>query len=121
MRPHAPSGAGSWGVFAVCEYLALTRLLHAAGGWPVPVITVALGLIFLAAAPLVLIDPEGIYAALLRPSLIALWLSQLVVFAVYPRFARRTGRRTTPAWTLSLIAGGLAAYGLWLAISQAGS
>jgi hypothetical protein len=43
------------------------------------------------------------------------------VFAVYPRFARRTGRRMAPAWALSLVAGGLAGYGLWLAISQSGS
>jgi hypothetical protein len=105
----------------LCEYLALTRLVHAIGGWPVPLIAAAMGVLFLAAAPVVLIDPQGIYTALVRPSLIALWLSQLIVFAVYPRFARRTGRRMAPAWALSLVAGGLAGYGLWLAISQSGS
>jgi hypothetical protein len=103
------------------EYVALTRLLHAVGRWPIPVVTAGLGLAFLVAAPLVLIDPEGIYTALVRPSLIALWLSQLMVFAVYPRFARRTGRRMAPAWMLSLVASGLAGYGLWVAITQSGS
>jgi hypothetical protein len=105
----------------LCEYLALTRLLHAVSSWRISAITVALGAAFVAAAPLVLIDPQGVYTTLARPSLVALWLSQLVVFAVYPRFARGTGRRLLPAWTLSLIAGGLAIYGLWTALTLAGS
>jgi hypothetical protein len=105
----------------LCEYLALTRLLHAIGSWRISAVTVGLGVVFVAAAPLTLIDPQGVYSALLRPSLVALWLSQLVVFAVYPRLARRTGRRMLPAWTLSLIAGGLAIYGLWTAVTQSGS
>ncbi len=105
----------------LCEYLALTRLLHAIGSWPVSRVTIVLGVGFLVAAPLVLIDPEGIYTALVRPSLVALWLSQLIVFAVYPRFARRTGRGVVPAWGLTLVAGGLAGYGLWLALTQSGS
>ena len=105
----------------LCEYLALTRLLHAVGSWRIPAITVVLGVVFVVAAPLILIDPQGIYTSLLRPSLIALWLSQLMVFAVYPRFARAAGGRRLPAWTLSLIAGGLAAYGLWTAATQSGS
>jgi amino acid transporter len=105
----------------LCEYLALTRLLHAVGSWPVSRVTIALGVAFLAAAPLSLVDPEGFYTTLVRPSLVALWLSQLIVFAVYPRFARRTGRRMAPAWTLSAIASGLAAYGLWIALTQSGS
>jgi hypothetical protein len=105
----------------LCEYLALTRLLHAVGSWRISVIRVGLGAAFVAAAPLTLIDPQGIYSALVRPSLVALWLSQLVVFGVSPRFARGTGRRILPASTLSLIAGGLAMYGLWTALTQSGS
>ena len=45
------------------------------------------------AAPLMLIDPQGLYNALSTPSLVALWLSQLIVFAVYPLFARAHGQR----------------------------
>jgi amino acid transporter len=105
----------------LCEYLALTRLLHAISSWPVPGVAFALGLVFVAVAPLTLIDPQGFYTALLRPSLAALWLSQLIVFAVYPRFARRTGRRMAPALTLSVIASGLAGYGFWVALTQSGS
>jgi hypothetical protein len=68
-----------------------------------------------------LIDPDGIYDALTRPSLIALWLSQLIVFAVYPRFAHRRGQAIAPAWALSVVACAFAVYGLWNAVHQLGS
>jgi hypothetical protein len=113
--------AASVGGVILAEFLALTRLLSAAGGWPVRKVTLAIGAIVLAAAPLMLIDPDGIYDALTRPSLIALWLSQLIVFAVYPRFAHRRGRPMAPAWTLSVVATAFAVYGLWNAIHQLGS
>jgi hypothetical protein len=71
------------------------------------------------AAPLSLIDPHGFYDALIKPSLVALWLSQLIVFAVYPLFASKHGLRPFPAWTMSLIASSLAIYGLWAALQQA--
>ncbi len=68
-----------------------------------------------------LIDPIGFYNTLAEPSLVALWLSQLIVFAVYPRFASRQGQRAPPAWTLTVIASGLAVYGRWPALHQAAS
>ena len=45
-------------------------------------------------------------------SLVALWLSQLIVFAVYPLFARRRHQRALPAWLLAGAGSGLAIYGL---------
>jgi hypothetical protein len=103
------------------EYLALTRLLNAVGAWPIRKISLALAALMIVAAPLTLIDPEGFYNALLKPSLVALWISQLIVFAVYPRFAARQRRRALPAWTLSLAASGLAIYGLVTALQPTGS
>jgi amino acid transporter len=105
----------------LCEYLALTRLLHAIGGWPTRPIAIAIGAVIVAAAPFSLINPDGFYNALVKPSLIALWLSQLVVFLVFPRFARRHGQPALPAWTMSLFASGLAVYGLWTTLQQAAS
>ena len=102
----------------LCEYLALTRLAHAVSGLRVRPITVAIGAAMVIAAPISLIDPEGFYSALVKPSLVALWISQLIVFAVYPRFATRRGHRAAPAWTLSLIASGLAIYGLWTTLQH---
>jgi amino acid transporter len=102
----------------LCEYLALSRLAHAIGGWRVRPVAIAIGAGMVLAAPLALIDPEGFYNALLEPSLVALWLSQLIVFAVYPRFASRERRRALPAWTLSAIASALAVYGLWTTLQH---
>jgi hypothetical protein len=105
----------------LCEYVALTRLLAAVGGWRPRPIATAVAAIVVLAAPFTLIDPNGLYDALVKPSLIALWLSQLIVFAVYPRFARRHGQRALPAWTLSLGASAFALYGLWSALQSASS
>ena len=108
--------AASIGGVILCEYLALGRLLHAIGGWRLRPVNLAIGLIVIAAAPISLINPDGFYTALIKPSLIALWVSQLIVFLVYPRFALRHGQRLLPAAALSLIATGLVGYGLWTAI-----
>ena len=105
----------------LCEYLALTRLLHAIDEMSVRTIAVAIGVVIVLAAPFSLIDPIGFYNALVKPSLVALWLSQLIVFAVYPLFASKQGQRALPVWALSLIASGLAVYGLWTAVHQAAS
>jgi amino acid transporter len=105
----------------LCEYLALTRLLHALTRSSTRTIAVAIGAVIVLAAPFSLIDPIGFYNTLVEPSLVALWLSQLIVFAVYARFAGKHGQRPMPAWALTLIASGLAVYGLWTAVHQAAS
>jgi len=103
------------------EYVALTRLLHAIGGWGIRPLSVIVAAVMIIAAPLTLIDPQGFYGALVKPSLITLWLSQLIVFAVYPRYAAAQRQRAIPAWTLAFVAGGLAIYGLWTGIQTAAS
>jgi hypothetical protein len=69
-----------------------------------------------ALAPVLLISPQRIYDDLLTPSLFALWLSQLVTLAVYPRFVAKRGGRALPAWALAAGASALAVYGLWVTI-----
>ena len=105
----------------LCEYLALTRLAHAVGGWGTRRIAVAIGAVVVSAAPFSLLDPGGFYDTLLAPSLVALWLSQLIVFAAYPLFAAQRGQRAWPAWALSLGASAFALYGLWTALQPASS
>jgi len=105
----------------LCEYLALTRLVHAIGRWRMRPIAAVIGAGLVLAAPVTLIDPDGFYDSLVKPSLVALWLSQLIVFAVYPLFARKHGQRMLPAWTLSLIASAFAVYGLVSTFQQASS
>jgi amino acid transporter len=103
------------------EYLALSRLLHVLTGRSVRSLVVGLGAALVAVAPVSLIDPDSLYDDLLKPSLIALWLSQLIVFAVYPRFARRHGVRAAPAWALTLVCCAFGVYGLWATLQHATS
>jgi hypothetical protein len=99
------------------EYLALTRLLHHVTGWSLRGVTVAVGVVVLASAPLTLAFPD-LYDHLLKPSLVALWSSQLVVFAVYPRFARRHGGSAVLAWCLAIGASAFAVYGMWATLGH---
>ncbi|MDE3131683.1 MAG: APC family permease [Acidobacteriota bacterium] len=111
----------SIGGVMLAEYFALTRLVHAVTSWRLRPVTLVIAVFVLAAAPLMLINPDGLYSALIQPSLVALWLSQVIVFAVYPRFAQRRGQRLLPACALSLTASGLAIYGLVITLQQATS
>ncbi len=99
------------------EYVALTRLLHHLAGWSLRGGTIAVGVVVLASAPLTLAFPE-LYDQLLKPSLIALWISQLIVFAVYPRFARSHGTAPAAAWGLGLAASAFALYGMWATLGH---
>jgi amino acid transporter len=98
------------------EYLALSRLLIAMTRWSPRAILVGIGVAMIAFAPVILINPDRIYDDLITPSLFALWLSQLIVFAAYPRFAARHGRRPGPAWVLAAASVALAGYGLWTTV-----
>ena len=63
---------------------------------------------FIALDALSPVDPEWFDENLLRPSLIALYLSQLIVFAAYPLYRRRP-----VDVALAAIAFALMAWGLW--------
>jgi hypothetical protein len=105
----------------LCESFALTRLVHAVSRWRIRPITIVIAAGMVLAAPLTLIDPDGFYDTLVKPSLVALWLSQLIVFAVFPLFAIKRRQRVWPACTLSLIASAFAVYGLVTTLQQASS
>jgi len=108
--------AVSIGGLILVEYLALSRLLTAVTAWPLRKIITGLGVAMAAFGPVVLISPDRIYDDLITPSLVALWLSQAIVFAVYPRYAAGQGRRGGPAWVMAAGCVALAGYGLWSAI-----
>jgi hypothetical protein len=98
------------------EYLALSRLTVAVTAWPLRRVVAGIGVIMVAFSPVLLISPDEIYDRLLTPSLFALWLSELVTFAVYPRFVARHGGSMLRAWVLAAGASALAGYGLWVTI-----
>jgi hypothetical protein len=96
----------------LAEYFALSRLIATVTSWRLRPVIVALGAALVLSAPLTLINPDRIYSFLIKPSLIALWLSQLIVFAVYPRFARQQRDRRLPVRALTVVATAFALYGL---------
>ena len=87
-----------------------------AGAWPLRRVLIGIGVIMVAVGPVLLINPDQIYDDLVTPSLFALWLSQLITFAVYPRFIARKGGQVAPAVLLAAGASALAIYGLWTTI-----
>ena len=101
------------------EYVALSRLVHALTGRSLRQITAAVAVALVVTAPISLINPDGFYRDLLKPSLIALWLSQLIVSAVYPRFVSKRGGRRIPAWTLAVVSCAFAVYGMVVTIQHA--
>jgi hypothetical protein len=105
----------------LAEYLALTRLLHAITSIRIRPLAIALGAVMVAVAPFTLINPDGFYGSLIKPSLVALWVSQLIVFLVYPLFAFKRRERLLTAVPLATIASGFAIYGLVTALQQATS
>ena len=98
------------------EFVALTRLLHAMAGVRRQPAEVAVGLLFIGSAALSLLNPDAAYERLLNPSLIALYLSELVVFAVYPRFRQRQGRLRATDVAVAVAASALMLYGLYNAL-----
>jgi hypothetical protein len=102
----------------LAEYIALGRLLHAVTSRSLRGINIAIGAVMVAAAPLTLLNPVRIYDDLVRPSIVALLLSQLIVFAVYPRFAARHRQGKVAVWALTIVATAFTLYGLWTTISQ---
>jgi hypothetical protein len=100
----------------VAEYLALGRLLHWLHGAPLPRVLVWIAGPFVIADAISLVDPETFYDKLLKPSLGALFLSQLLVFLVFPLFRR--GVRWLP---LVAVASGLAVWGFYTLVSGSAS
>lgn len=103
------------GVIAL-EFLALSRLLHAVTTGPVPVISRVLAVVMVAGSAASLVNPVGSYSLLLKPSLVALWLAQLIVFVVYPWFVARKRQVRVRDVALASGASALMLFGLYSTI-----
>ncbi|MGH3508604.1 MAG: hypothetical protein ACRDPI_00050 [Nocardioidaceae bacterium] len=101
------------------EFLALSRLLPVITGRSTGLVVVVLAVLLVAAGPISLINPDAFYDGLLKPSLVALWLSQLVVFLVYPRFAAHRGWNRTINGALALGGSAFAVYGIYATFQHA--
>lgn len=104
--------AGGTLALVVAEYLALARLARWLYAIPLSTSYAFIAIPFLALDAISLVDPGRFYDDLLKPSLGALFVSQLVVFAVFPRF-----RRGPAAVAAAAIASGLAGWGLYTLIA----
>src|SRR5436305_2256449 len=102
----------------VAEYLALGRLAHAMLGVPVRRALAAIAVPFVLLDALSLTDPNGSYDTMLKPSLIALFVAQLVVFAVYPLYRRSIDRLRMSHVALAAVAMVLLGYGLYTAVAN---
>jgi amino acid transporter len=101
------------------EFLALTRLLHRLTARPMRQVIGVLSAVLVVSAPITLIDPDRIYDDLLKPSLVALWLSQLVVFVAYPWFGARHDRLRVVDVVLAAGASAFAIYGIYATFQSA--
>ena len=108
--------AGGTLALIVAEYLALARLLRWLYAIPLQRSYAWIAVPFIALDAVSLVDPDRFYDDLLKPSLGALFVSQLVVFLVFPRF-----RRGPAAVGAAAIASGLAAWGLYTLITGSSS
>jgi hypothetical protein len=104
--------AGGTLALVVAEYLALARLLRWLHGIPLRTSYAWIAVPFIALDAISLVNPDRFYDDALKPSLGALFVSQLVVFLVFPRF-----RRNVAALAAALIASGLAGWGLYTLIA----
>jgi hypothetical protein len=82
--------------------------VHWLHGPPVQTVLAWIAVPFVGADAISLIDPDRFYDDLIKPSLGALFVSQLVVFALFPRF-----RRGPLALGAAGVASALAVWGLY--------
>jgi len=108
--------AGGTLALVVAEYLALARLLQWLHGVPIRTSYAWIAVPFLALDAVSIAFPDRFYDDLLKPSLGALFVSQLIVFLVFPRF-----RRSLAAVAAAVIASGLAGWGLYTLIAGSAS
>ena len=101
----------------LAEYLALSRLLFSVSGIAVRKLLMWIAVPFVAIDALSIIDPKWFDENVLRLSLIALFLSQLIVFGVFPTYRHRRGRLTFADVLFATVAFALMAWGLYRAIT----
>lgn len=101
----------------IVEFLALSRLLAALLTRPrLQMVRVLCGLFF-AGSLVSLLNPAAAYNILLKPSLIALWIAQLMVVALYPWLKRRQRQLGAADVGLAAAASAVMLFGLYSAVA----
>jgi len=106
--------AGSIMAVLLLEYVALTRLLHYVSGASIRLWVWVLGGALAITGPIsVLLDPDEFYDHLIKPSLVLLWLSQVIVVGVFPIYLHRQGKLRPWHVVVALIAVAVMVFGFW--------
>ena len=100
------------------EFVALTRLLHAMTGAGLRRSGRLVAAGFVALALVSLIDPERLYRYMITPSLVALYVSQVIVFGSYGVMALRERAPRPSDLLVAAVSCGLMLFGLEVVISQ---
>ena len=106
--------AGSIMAVVLLEYVALTRLLNYVSGVSIRMWVWVLGGLLAVTGPIsVALDPDKFYDKLIKPSLVLLWLSQVIVVGVFPIYLHR--RDKLKAWhvLVTLVAVAVMVFGFW--------
>jgi amino acid transporter len=111
----AVGAAASVVAVIVAEFVALTRLMRAMLGVSVSRAARVIAVFFVAGDAISLIGPERSYRDALTPSLVALYVSQAIVFLAYLRLRRKP---SLVDWAAVAAATGLVVFGLEVVIAQ---
>jgi amino acid transporter len=111
----AAGAAASVLAVIVAEFIALTRLMRAMLGVSIARSGRVIGVLFVVGGALSLINPERSFSDALTPSLVALYVSQAIVFVAYLRLRRRP---SLVDWLAVAVATGLVVFGLEVVIAQ---
>jgi amino acid transporter len=110
--------AVSVGGLIIAEFIALSRLLGAIFKRPSRLMVTVIAVLFLVASLISMLNPPAAYDLLLKPSLIALWISQLLVVAVYPWFVTRHRNLLLGDAALTAAASVVMLFGLYTAVTS---
>jgi amino acid transporter len=102
----------------IAEFIALSRLLGAVFKRPNRQMVLLISALFLVGSLISLLNPTGAYSLLLKPSLIALWMSQVIVVAVYPWFVRHYRKVQVADAALAAAASAVMLIGLYSAFAS---
>ncbi|MDE1861186.1 MAG: hypothetical protein KGH72_05745 [Candidatus Micrarchaeota archaeon] len=102
----------------MAEFVGLSRLMHAMFRMPVPRAVIYISIAFVAFDIVSLLNPTSFYDYLIVPSIGALFLSQLIVFVVYPVFVARSRRISALDIVVTVVTCLLMAYGLYGVVSN---
>lgn len=103
----------------LAEFIALARLWRSMFRWSDRNAGVTIGVLFVLLDVASLADPFRFYNLTIGPSLAALFVAQLIVFAVFPFFRMKRGSFRLVDALLAAIAVAWSLYGIYLALSPA--